>query len=71
MKLYEDYWGLDARKTIFRVYDQIIHNPTSSATEATKKNDISLVASIDMILSNKRITEPLIRLPGRAGWFAP
>ena len=32
---------------------------------------ISLVASLDMILSNKRITKPLIRPRRCAGWSAP
>ena len=30
-----------------------------------------LVASLDMILSNKRITKALIRLHGSAGWSVP
>ena len=35
-----------------------------------EKNEISLVGSLDMILSNKRITKALIRLRGCAGWSA-
>ena len=38
--------------------------------ETTWKIDISLVASLDMILSNKRITKAVIRLFGCAGWSA-
>ena len=34
------------------------------------KIKISLVASLDMILSNKRIAKALIRLRGCAGWSA-
>ena len=44
--------------------------PVSSATETRQKSEISLVASLDMILSNKRITKALIRLRGCAGWSA-
>ena len=43
----------------------------SSAAETSLKKEISLVLSIDMILSNKRITKALIRKRGCAGWSAP
>ena len=39
----------------------------SSPTETRLKIEISLVASLDMIPSNKRITKMLIRLCGCAG----
>ena len=39
-----------------------------SATENSQKIEIWLAASLDMILSNKRITKALIRLHGCAGW---
>ena len=55
--------GLDARKPVFGVSDK----PVSSATESSKKIEISLVASLDMMLTNKRITKTLIRLRGCAG----
>ena len=42
-----------------------------SATETSLKSEFSLVASFDMILSNKRIRKALIRLHGCAGWSAP
>ena len=43
----------------------------SQATKTSLKIEISLVASLDMVLSNKRITKVLIRLRGCAGWSAP
>ena len=41
--------GLDARNPVFGVG----FKPTCSATETSLKTEISLVASLDMILSNK------------------
>ena len=35
------------------------------------KNEISLVASLDMLHSNTRMTKALIRLRGCAGWSVP
>ena len=46
-------------------------NPVSSATETSLKIELSFVASLDMVLSKKRITKVLIRLRGCAGWSAP
>ena len=43
----------------------------SSATETSWKTEISLVASLDMILFKKRKTKALIRLRGCADWSAP
>ena len=45
--------------------------PACSATETSLKNEISLVASLDRILSKKRKTKVLIRLRGCAGWSDP
>ena len=63
--------GLVAGKPVFGVSDKASFKPVSSATVTSQKIEISLVASLDMILSNKRITKALIRLRGRAGWSAP
>ena len=41
------------------------------AIETSQKTEISQVASLDMVLSNKRITKVLIRLHRCAGWSAP
>ena len=61
----------DARKPVFGVSNKVRLKPVCSATETCLKNEISLVASLAMILSNKRITKSLIRLRGCAGWTAP
>ena len=63
--------GCDARKPVFRVPDKVNFKPACSATETSYKIKILLVASLNMILSNKRITKALIRLRGCAGWSAP
>ena len=60
-----------AGKPVFGVSDKTSFKPVSLATETIQKIEISLVASLDMILCNKRITKALIRLRGRAGWSAP
>ena len=63
---------LDATKPAFGVSDEVIQKPACSATETGYKNsELSLAASLDMLLSNKRITNVLIRLHLRAGWTAP
>ena len=53
---------LDARKPVFWVPDKVRFKPTCSAKETSLKILISLVASVDMILSNKQITKVLIPL---------
>ena len=63
--------GLDVRKPVFGVSDKVWFNPVCSATETSKKIESLLVASLDMILCNKRVTKALIRLRGWAGWSAP
>ena len=65
------HMGLVARKPVFGVSDKASFKPVSSATVTSQNIEIWLVASLDMILSNKRITKALIRLCGRAGWSAP
>ena len=52
--------GLITRKPVFGVSDK-----------ATFKPEILLVASLDMILSNKGITQVLIRLHICTGWSTP
>ena len=59
--------GMDMTKPVFRVIDEVKQKPACSATESSKNNEISLVASFEMILSDKRITEVLIRLCERTG----
>ena len=64
------YLRLVARKPVFGVSDKTRLKPVSSATETRYNSEISLVASLDMILFNKRITKALIRKRGCAGWSA-
>ena len=63
--------GLAARKPVFRVSDKARLKPVSSTTETSQKVEISLEASLNLILSIKRITQALIRLRRCAGWSAP
>ena len=63
--------GLVARKSVLGVSAKASYKPVSSATENSWKIEISPVASLDMILSKKRITKALIRLCGCAGWSVP
>ena len=63
--------GLAAIKPVFGVSDKTRLKPVSSATEASLKIEISLVASLAMILSKTQITKALIRLHRCAGWSAP
>ena len=63
--------GRHRNKSVFRISDKASSKPVSSATETTQKNEILLVASLDMLLSKTRITKALIRLHGCAGWSAP
>ena len=68
---YNYHLGLDATKPVFGVSEKAKLKPVSSATETSWKIEISLVASLDMILFNKRTTKALIRLRECAGWSAP
>ena len=54
----------NASKPVFGVSDTVRLKPVSSATETSQKIENLLVARLDMILSNKRITKALIRLRG-------
>ena len=54
--------GLNVRKPVFGVSDQVMRKQACTATETSYKIEILLVASLDMILSNKRITKALNRL---------
>ena len=62
------YRSLHTTKPVFRVSDKERLKPVSSATETSYK--ILSVASLDMILSKKRITKTLIRLHGWAGCWS-
>ena len=64
------YMGLIVRKPVLGVSDKVRFKPACSAVETRKKIEISLIASLDMKLSNKRIAKVLIRLHGCAGWSA-
>ena len=63
--------GLIATKPVFGDSYKARLKPVSSATQASYKIEISPVASLQMILSKKRITNALIRLRGCAGWSVP
>ena len=65
------YMGLVVTKHVFGVTDKASFKPVSSATETSKKIEISPISRLHMILSNKRITKVLISLRGCAGWSAP
>ena len=54
--------GLIARKSVFGVPDKASFKTVSTATETNKKIEIWLVASLHMILLDKRITKALISL---------
>ena len=54
--------GLVATKPVFGVLDKVRFTPASLASETSKKIEISLIESLDMILSKKRIKKALISL---------
>ena len=58
-------------KPVFGVSDNARLKPVSSATETSKIVEISLEASLDIRLFNKRMTKALIRLRVCASWSAP
>ena len=53
--------GLNGTNPVFLVSDKTRLKPVSSATEISWKIEKLLVASLDIILFNKRITKALIR----------
>ena len=63
--------GINRTKPVFGVSDKVRFKLACSATETRWKIELSLVARLDMILSNKQITKALIRLRGCAGWSDP
>ena len=65
------YLVLVARKSVFRVSDKVRFKPACSGTGSSYKIEILLVATLDIILFNKRKTKALISLPRWAGWSAP
>ena len=56
-----------ATKPVFVVSDKVTFKPACSATNTSKNSEISLVATFDMILSNRQIKKALIRLRGYTG----
>ena len=62
--------GLEATKPVFGIYNKASFNPVYSATETSKKIEISHEASFHIILSKKRITKAMVRLRRCAGWSA-
>ena len=62
--------GLFARNPVLGVSDKVRLKLVCSASKTSYNILISLVASFDMILSNKQITKALIRQRGCAGWYA-
>ena len=65
------YMGLVTTKPVFGVSHKARQKPGSSATEISQKIENLLVTILVIILSYKRITKALIRLPRCAGWSAP
>ena len=63
--------GLTARKPVFRVSDKVRFKPVTLAKETSYEIEITLIAGLDMILSNKQATKALIRLRRCPGWSAP
>ena len=61
--------GRNVRKPVLEVSDKVRLKLVSSATET--RNEILLVASLNMVLSKKPIAKVLIRLPECAGWSVP
>ena len=59
------------KKPVFGVSAKARMEPVFSATETSFKIEISLVATLDMRISKKRITKALISLHRCAGWSAP
>ena len=49
------YMGLNVTRPVFRISDKARLKPVSSAIETSWKIEISLVASLDMILFKKKI----------------
>ena len=61
------HMGLVARNPVFGVSDKTTLKPVCSASKTSLKIEISPVASLDMLLSIKRITMALISLRVCAG----
>ena len=58
------YMGLNARKPVFWVSDQIRPKPACSATRTSQNIDIFHGASLNIVLSRKGIIKARIRLRG-------
>ena len=59
------------RKSVFRIFDKVRHNPACSATELSWSLEISDIETRSIILSRKQTTKALIRLHRCTGWSAP
>ena len=59
--------GFDVTKPVFGASEKARLKPSFSATETSWKIEILLVASLDMVISKKRIPKVLISLCGCAG----
>ena len=57
-------------KPVFRVSDKARLKPVSSSIETSLNIEISLEASLDMMVYCERITKAAIRLRGCTGWSA-
>ena len=68
---FKAHMGLDVRKPVFWGSAKVRLKPVSSATDNSYEIEISLGASLDMVLSKKRTAKVLIRLRRCAGWSAP
>ena len=71
MNEYEVSIWATTRENLSSGFRQSILKLVSLATETSKKKEIALVASVDMVISKKRITKALIRLRKCAGLSAP
>ena len=58
-------------KPIVGISNKMRFKPACSATGTSEKVENLLVAGLEIILSNKRITKVLFRLHGCPGWSAP
>ena len=63
--------GLAVTKSVLGVSDKAGLKPVYLVTETGWKIEISPVASLDMLFSEKRITKAVIRLRGCAVWSMP
>ena len=69
IKLYELIrYGPRREQTCLWGFRQSVIQTSLLSTETSKKIEISLIASLDMLLCSKQVTKALTRLRGCAGW---